>query len=521
MAKTAIEKAIFNKVKEQLGLDYSNFEEFKKAFFTFSEEDRKKIREIVRNLTILDPAVGSGHFLVSSLNVLLEIWYELGMINIPKKYEVKFENGDIKLYKNDKPFVYRKNSSVDDADFQQKVFKAKKEIIENNLFGVDINPKAVEIARLRLWIELLKNAYYKPDGTMETLPNIDINIKVGDSLRAPIVDISTTLFNKRIPRLKELFTEYQNTSNKVERKAIAEEFGNIRKEIITGIETAYNDLIWTLDFPHTIDENGQFKGFDVVIGNPPYIDSESMSKTQPEVREYLSREYDMAKGNWDIFVVFIEKGISLLKDNGMLSYIVPNKLISAPYSETLRKYLLTKKVIEIRDLSNINVFEEADVYPIVIIIQNSSIRNDVLVTTMQSTTKIKEQNIIAAEVSMQSTTKIKEQNIIAAEVFYQDIYWDKYFINSVQLALLIKISKFPSLETYAFNISNAATVNEAYKIKEYLQEEGNLTGVQFSKFINTGTISRYVSLWGIKPTTYIKSTYRKPVISYKDLQNIS
>jgi len=503
MAKTAIEKAIFNKVKEQLGLDYSNFEEFKKAFFTFSEEDRKKIREIVRNLTILDPAVGSGHFLVSSLNVLLEIWYELGMINIPKKYEVKFENGDIKLYKNDKPFVYRKNSSVDDADFQQKVFKAKKEIIENNLFGVDINPKAVEIARLRLWIELLKNAYYKPDGTMETLPNIDINIKVGDSLRAPIVDISTTLFNKRIPRLKELFTEYQNTSNKVERKAIAEEFGNIRKEIITGIETAYNDLIWTLDFPHTIDENGQFKGFDVVIGNPPYIDSESMSKTQPEVREYLSREYDMAKGNWDIFVVFIEKGISLLKDNGMLSYIVPNKLISAPYSETLRKYLLTKKVIEIRDLSNINVFEEADVYPIVIIIQNSSIRNDVLVTAMQS------------------TTKIKEQNIIAAEVFYQDIYWDKYFINSVQLALLIKISKFPSLETYAFNISNAATVNEAYKIKEYLQEEGNLTGVQFSKFINTGTISRYVSLWGIKPTTYIKSTYRKPVISYKDLQNIS
>jgi len=93
MAKTAIEKAILNKVKDQLGLDYSDFEEFKKAFFTFSEEDRKKIREIIRNLTILDPAVGSGHFLVSSLNVLLEISYELGMINIPKNMKLSLRTG--------------------------------------------------------------------------------------------------------------------------------------------------------------------------------------------------------------------------------------------------------------------------------------------------------------------------------------------------------------------------------------------------------------------------------------------
>jgi len=367
MAKTAIEKAILSKVKEQLRLDYNKFEEFKTAFFTFSEEDRKKIREIIRNLTILDPAVGSGHFLVSSLNVLLEIWYELGMIDIPKKYEVKFENGDIKLYKNDKPFVYRKNSSADDADFQQKVFKAKKEIIENNLFGVDINPKAVEIARLRLWIELLKNAYYKPDGTMETLPNIDINIKVGDSLLAPIVDISTTLFNKRIPELKELFITYQNTSDKAQRKEIVEKFGNIRKEIITGIETSYNDLIWTLDFPQILDNEGRFVGFDIVIANPPYISAVTMPRNNSQ-KEYFKKMYPLATGAYDIYILFLLKSMELLNKIGVYTFIIPNKFLIANYAKKCKEFLIKENgLINSIDVSNFKVFKDAGVYPIIIV----------------------------------------------------------------------------------------------------------------------------------------------------------
>jgi hypothetical protein len=345
MAKTAIEKAIFNKVKEQLRLDYDNFEEFKKAFFTFSEEDRKKIREIIRNLTILDPAVGSGHFLVSSLNVLLQIWYDLGIIDIQKKYEVKFENGDIKLYKNDKPFVYRKISSADDADFQQKVFKAKKEIIENNLFGVDINPKAVEIARLRLWIELLKNTYYnKPDGTMETLPNIDINIKVGDSLLAPAVNITASvLFGmEKINELNELFTKYQNEDNKEKRneikKEISESREKLRKQILTEIK--YDELIWTIDFPRIFDEKGNFVGFDVVIGNPPY--GIKFDEKRQETFKEMYREVTGAnglKGSMDSFALFIQRGLDLLRKNGVLTYIVPISITASDSMESLHNFL--------------------------------------------------------------------------------------------------------------------------------------------------------------------------------------
>jgi len=344
MAKTAIEKAILNKVKDQLGLDYSNFEEFKKAFFTFSEEERKKIREIIRNLTILDPAVGSGHFLVSSLNVLLQIWYDFGIIDIPKKYEVKFEHGDIKLYKNDKPFVYTRESNEDDTKFQKIIFETKKEIIENNLSGVDINPKAVEIARLRLWIELLKNAYYKPDGTMETLPNIDINIKVGDSLLASAVNITTSvLFGmENINKLNELFTKYQNEDNKEKRNKIKEEISklreDLRKQILT--ESKYDELIWTIDFPRIFDEKGNFVGFDVVIGNPPY--GIKFDKKRQETFKEMYREVTGAnglKGSMDSFALFIQRGLDLLRKNGVLTYIVPISITASDSMEALHNFL--------------------------------------------------------------------------------------------------------------------------------------------------------------------------------------
>jgi hypothetical protein len=381
MAKTAIEKAILNKVKEQLGLDYSDFNKFKVMFPKLSEKEREKVIEIIRTLTILDPAVGSGHFLVSSLNVLLEIWYELGMINIPKKYEVKFENGDIKLYKYGKPFVYRRDSDEDDAKFQQEVFRAKKEIIENKLFGVDINPKAVEIARLRLWIELLKNAYYKPDGTMETLPNIDINIKVGNSLLAPVVDVNVGLFveKRTIDEYKNLFKQYQETSDKQERDKIRKELEQMREEIaekgrVLDEKYVYNNkLVWNIDFPHTIDENGQFKGFDVVIGNPPYISSWDMGE---EHKNYYLKRFKSAVGHYDLYVLFFEMSLSLLKKGGLLCFITSNKFLSQSYGKGIREILLDNEILSVINF-NVNIFESTVETCITIVQKRSPFNNSI------------------------------------------------------------------------------------------------------------------------------------------------
>jgi methylase of polypeptide subunit release factors len=285
------------------------------------------------------------------------------MIDVNRKYEVKFESGDIKLYKNDKSFVYRRDANEDDAKFQQEIFKAKKEIIENNLFGVDINPKAVEIARLRLWIELLKNAYYREDGkTMETLPNIDINIKVGDSLLARTDDANTggIFISKIVPELKRYFKDYQNTSDKEVKKSISDKINKTREEIIDTLKPSYDKLLWTIDFPQTLNEEGLFIGFDVVIGNPPYIQLRENHGKLANLYEPLN--FEVFERTGDIYELFIEKAYNLLAHKGLLSFITSNKWMRAAYGRSLRKFLRDKTTINvIIDFSGYKVFPEATV----------------------------------------------------------------------------------------------------------------------------------------------------------------
>ena len=251
MADEAIKRALLNRVKKEVNLDYSSYEELKGAFFRLTEEERNKIREIIKDLKICDPAVGSAHFLVSALDVLLTIWYDFqvgdfGTIDY-SKYGIKFVGDTVVPFKYDEYFSYKREKNggmykVDEEDqkFQETLFNSRRYIIENCLFGADINPKAVDIARLRLWIELLKNAYYKKETEfteMETLPNIDINIKVGDSLLAPIIatDITETLSDvavkEYIPEYKELIAKYQNEPDKDKKDELKKKIQVIRDEI--------------------------------------------------------------------------------------------------------------------------------------------------------------------------------------------------------------------------------------------------------------------------------------------------
>ncbi|MGC8789781.1 MAG: Eco57I restriction-modification methylase domain-containing protein, partial [Caldisericum sp.] len=384
MAKTAIEEAILAKAKDQAELDYSDFNDFIANFSRFEEEQRKKIKEIIKNLTILDPAVGSGHFLVSALNVLLKMWYDFKIIfeiipsnaisNISTNYSVEFEGNSIKFFKNGKPFVYRRGSQNQndatqnqndatqnqyDAIFQEAIFKAKKAIIENNLFGVDLNSKAVEIARLRMWIELLENAYYKSNGTMETLPNIDINIHVGDSLLAPVLE-DLFVNHNQLADYKSLFKKYQETDNKKERQDINDKLKKTKDQLIANRSTQYSDLIWNIDFPHILDEEGNFKGFDIIIANPPYIQLRNNDGKLADLYEGL--KFEVFERSSDIYALFIEKAYNLLSDNGILCFITSNKWMRAGYGQSLRRFLKEKTIIkQIIDFGKYEVFPEATV----------------------------------------------------------------------------------------------------------------------------------------------------------------
>lgn len=244
-------------------------------------------------------------------------------------------------------------------------------------------------------------------------------------------------------------------------------------------------------------------GFDIVVANPPYIDSELMTKSYKALRDYCVHNFESAKGNWDIFIVFIEKGIQLLKSEGLITYIVPNKLLGATYAETLRELILKYQVCEIRDYSQTGVFDSVFVYPIVFVIQNTSIKQNVTATFMDS------------------LNSIRTSNIVPAEIFYKNTDWDCYFFEVEVFNILMKCLKFPSLSSYYSEISDASTVNEAYELKKYILEYDDKYKISFKKLINTGTIDPYTSFWGIASTQYIKDTYNAPIIRDIDLKSIS
>ncbi len=149
--------------------------------------NRAKANEIINSITICDPAVGSGHFLVSALNEMIAVKSYLKILEDKNgkslnRYDIQVENDELMVTDEDGEFFEYRPNNPESQRIQETLFHEKQTIIENCLFGVDINPNSVKICRLRLWIELLKNAYYKNATELETLPNIDINIKCGNSL---------------------------------------------------------------------------------------------------------------------------------------------------------------------------------------------------------------------------------------------------------------------------------------------------------------------------------------------------
>lgn len=191
MCKESITPIVLDKFNAIYEWDCKDLEALKgKIDRNFSNEKAKEYLNTLLTLRICDPAVGSGHFLVSALNEMVLIAYELGLIASLYRHELRLENDEIIIHtpKNE-VFKYTIPHSENDPhhQIQKELFELKKDIIENCLFGVDINPNSCEITKLRLWIELLKYSYYifeegKNTNALETLPNIDINIKCANSL---------------------------------------------------------------------------------------------------------------------------------------------------------------------------------------------------------------------------------------------------------------------------------------------------------------------------------------------------
>ncbi|MDR2058463.1 MAG: Eco57I restriction-modification methylase domain-containing protein, partial [Dysgonamonadaceae bacterium] len=367
-------------------------------------DDIAEANEIFNSIRICDPAVGSGHFLVSSLNEMIYLKSELGILADKngrklRDYRVSVEHDELIITDNENNhFVYNPKNR-ESQRVQETFFHEKQLIIENCLFGVDINPNSVKICQLRLWIELLKHTYYRSaTNELETLPNIDINIKCGNSLlsRFDLRDKYTgtpgleAKVKKNTRQYKEQTSRYKSTSNKESRRQIlriidetkafflrlndvndrdyialreaqsklleqtqtgslsvfqTEEWQQKNEELtakVVELDEKYKEKVkscfeWRYEFPEVLDEDGNFIGFDVIIGNPPYIQLQSMGSV---ANVYKNMNYQVFERTGDIYCLFYERGYRLLKPQGRLCFITSNKWMRAGYGENTRKFFV-------------------------------------------------------------------------------------------------------------------------------------------------------------------------------------
>ena len=427
MCRETIRKAVVQKFNEIKIWNCKDLEELYDKI-----EDRKEANDIVNSIKICDPAVGSGHFLVSALNEMIAVKNDLKILQDRtgrrlKEYHVEVVNDELIVTDEEgELFDYNPNNK-ESQRIQETLFHEKLTIIENCLFGVDINPNSVKICRLRLWIELLKNAYYKNSTELETLPNIDINIKCGNSLVSRfeidsdlkqalkkskwsidsyriavdtyrnaeskeqkremerlIADIKSdfrseiSLNDPKVKKLRklsgELFQLTQQTQlfemSKKEKadwnkkvKKLTDETQKLENEIedIKANKIFENAFEWRFEFPEALNDDGDFVGFDVVIGNPPYISHDKIN-----YREYLKSNFKCFEAFADLYCYFFELGISILKTHGYLNFITSNSFLKAEYGKPLRDIFNENgQFIQLINIEDAQIFEDAVVNTVV------------------------------------------------------------------------------------------------------------------------------------------------------------
>lgn len=420
MCRETIRRAVIQKFNEIKSWDCTDFNELYNKI-----SDKKEANSIVNQLKICDPGVGSGHYLVSALNEIIAIKKDLDIL-IDRNgksltwYNIEIINDELIITDSDGDFFEYNPLNKESQRIQETLFHEKQTIIENCLFGVDINPNSVKICRLRLWIELLKNAYYKTPNELETLPNIDINIKCGNSLvsRFPFdTDMKEVMKKSKwtIDQYKKAVDTYRNAKSKDQKRAMEVLINDIKTDLRTEISInskeqrdlnkfseelyqKYNapklfDYVLSNDLKKKQDK--EKKELEKKVANIKKIIEEIKSNKiyenafewRFEFPEVLNNEgafigFDVIIGNppWgsnmdyilkhiknkfpnstaehvDSFKVFIELSTHLLKKEYYSSFIVPNTLLRQSRLKDIRSYMLNFNLTRIINLGE-NIFED-------------------------------------------------------------------------------------------------------------------------------------------------------------------
>lgn len=518
MREQDTEKTI--RVYDEFGTSHMEFDFNKellisRKILSFKEQVNrlKELDDALKNVRVADPAVGSGAFPLGMLNEIVR-----ARQNISAYMAITMNQYDTRL-------MYQ---------MERSPHRLKYETIKNCIFAVDIEPSAVDIAQLRLWLSLVIDDEINPDAQSWDdghrnplpLPNLESNIFCGNSLIDEFegtrlvkeselfgdstyqLEMNHSRFESIVSALIDKQNELFHCDNTEKKKQLKDEIESLRDMVILSqLEGCDPDkiqryhesnrmaskpyVLWQLDFARVFREKG---GFDIVIGNPPYVDSEEMTKSMPEMRELYAKIFKCTKGNWDLYIPFWEKGFGLLNPNGNMAFITPNKWLAIKYGAALREYLF-KHIYNVSDFSQFYAFESADVSTVVVMAKSISVE------TIKA-------------VKFDSNYEIKESEIVEKTLI--EPFDNISLCLSNDFDTLYKILKNEKLGD-SFDISGAATVSETYEIAKLVEDIKDADSDQYFKFINTGIIDKFTSLWGQDIMTYVKVKYEYPVVKKEAL----
>lgn len=383
--------------------------------------------------TVLDPACGAGAFLCGALRLLCD----------RSAGDPRDADGERERRATSRVLAEPSRSLVD-----------RVRILSESIHGVDLDPISVHRTRVALLLTLLdgegEGGWPRPEVLSRLLPQLSRQIRTGNSLVDP---------GARAPCF--------------------------------GVELEGSDFDWQGEFPEVMRRGG----FDVVVGNPPYVDAESMTRHSPALRAYCSKRYSTARGNWDLFCVFIERALELQRPGGVQSLLVPNKLASAEYAGGLRRLMRQHYLEKLEDFSMCRAFA-ADAYPIVFVLKKADSRLEV--------SGGRPLEALDAPWRLPVTPALPGSERIGHAVS----------------RIAAELDCYEELNLPHVEVCGGATVSEAYALLPQLRE-AQADDTSALRVANSGTIDRYACHWGQVRMRYLKASFLRPLVSATALGALS
>lgn len=439
-----------------------------------SERHASEIADALDRVRVVDPACGSGAYLLGLLQVMVEIRRTLQSERL--------------------------------AADPQFLYNLKLSIISRCLYGVDIDPFATEIAKLRLWLSLAVEADHPVP-----MPNLDFKIERGDSLLGPDPRDYPDLFKQHAYELSDnlfaLKDDYLEATGS-RKGALKREIEAVEQELASEMQAAldWSHFEWRVQFAEVF---GKSRGFDIVLANPPYVSALEFTRTRSkEERDAIRKRFSTASGAWDLYVPFFQRGIQLLREGGVLAYVSPNKYLSASYAEGLRSFIRQNTTfMQLVDLSRFTVFQSAAVYPVLTFLhvhaENSPPdSSSILISRLPSTNHADADPKLFRQVDVEQS----------ALDLLPGLLWG--FLLSDNLALLSSLVEDTSTLASVADVSATTTAGEAETYGGSLKENDDASDF---RVVNTGTIDPYVSKWGLVGMTNAGTKWTRPTLEARNV----